>query len=358
MRIVKESGKLNKSLRLLLISGLLILATANFGMAQGRGVVVIRPPKSPAPEAATPAAAECPETAQEFEKVKFDDLSEKSIQVNEEVAISVCISVGQIKINGWNRNEIRAFVDNGSKVGFSVLEKSRTNQKPVWVKILGYDPKDEENFRREECLKGRTIELDVPFGATVYIKSQESETTIDSVSKAVVKNIGGDIFLNKVKYGIDAQTYEGNVTVKNSGGSMKLETTTGNIVAYEAASNSIGDFFKAKTTSGAVTLQQITFRETEVNTSSGSINFIGQLLSGGQYYFSSQNGLIALTLAGDASAKIFSAYGFGQFESEIPLTNLKQYEENGLQSLSGILGGGDARINFKTVSGKIQIKKQ
>lgn len=286
------------------------------------------------------------------------DLSEKSIQVKNEVVISLCVSVGQIKINGWNRDEIRAFVDQGSGVGFSVLDKSKTDMKPVWVKVLGYDPNEENGARRDECLTGKTIELDAPFGATIYIKSQESRMTIDSVTRAVVKNIGGDIFFNKVTQGIEARTYEGNVTVRNSGGSMNLETTNGNIVAYDAESNRIGDVFKAKTTSGAVTLQQITFRETEVNTLSGSINFIGRILSGGQYHFSSSNGLIALTLPADTSAQIFSAYGFGKFESEYELQNLKQTEDGGIRSLNGTLGSGDARINFKTVNGKIQIKKQ
>ena len=285
------------------------------------------------------------------------DVSEKSIAVSEKVNISICIREGQVKVNGWNRNEIRAFVNQGKGVGFSVLEKSK-DKKPVWVKILGYDPKKESEYSREECVSGKVIELDVPFGATVNIKSGESKTTIDSVAKVFVKNVGGDIFLNNIPNGVEARTYRGNVTVKNSGGSMTLETTNGNIVAYDASSEEIGDAFRAKTNSGAITLQKIKYRETEVNSNSGSINFVGEILNGGQYYFGSANSLITLVLSDKSSSKVVAFYGYGNFESEIPMKDIKRDEDSKLKSLSGTMGSGEALLNFKTVTGKIFIKKQ
>ncbi|MCW5962180.1 MAG: DUF4097 family beta strand repeat protein [Pyrinomonadaceae bacterium] len=288
----------------------------------------------------------------------FNGFSEKAIAVSDKVNISVCVREGYIKINGWNRNEIRAFVSGGTAVGFSVLEKSKSDDHPVWVKILGYDPSVALKNKSDECVAGNVIELDVPFGATVNIKSGESKTSIDSVAKVSVKNVGGDIFLNNISTGIEARTYRGNVTVKNSGGSMTLETTNGNIVAYDASSEAIGDSFNAKTSSGAITLQKVRYRETEVNSNSGSINFAGELLKGGQYYFGSANSLITLILPENSSSKIVAVYGYGSFDSEIPMKDLVREPNSKLGSLSATLGDGDALLNFKTVTGKIIIKKQ
>lgn len=284
--------------------------------------------------------------------------AEKSINVNEKVAITLCVAEGEVKINGWQRNEIRAFVNKGSQVGFSVLEKSKLTKEPVLVKVLGYDPAKNEDFGGRECLYGQVIELDVPFGATVKIKSGESKMTIESVTRAYIENDGGNLFLNNIGEGIDAKTYEGNVTVKNSSGAMSLETTTGNIVAYQTASGSFGDFFRARTIRGAITLQQISYRDTEINSSSGTISFLGKILSGGQYYFGSSNSSITLVIPADTSAKIVAFYGYGKFDSEIPFKDLKKDESSDLKSFTAIMGSGDARINFKTVNGTIEIKKQ
>ncbi len=347
-------GKFNKILCLFLFSSFLILASSGSASAQ---TVIVVPRSEPKP-------AEKPQTPKTPEKhkpptyqTKVNTVSEKSIAVSEKVNISVCVRAGEVKVNGWNRNEIRAFVSRGSSVGFSVLEKGKTDKKPVWVKVLGYDPAKESESRREECISGKFIELDVPFGATVNIESRESKTTIDSVAKASVKLLGGDIFLSNIPNGVEARTYRGNVTVKNSGGSMTLDTTNGNIVAYDVSSDEIGDAFHAKTNSGEITLQQIQYRETKVNSNTGSINFVGEILNGGQYYFGSSNGLVTLVVPENTSAKIVAIYGYGSFESENPLKNLKRDENTGLKSLTGTLGGGEALLNFKTVRGKITIKK-
>jgi hypothetical protein len=357
MNTGKIYGKFNKILNLFLFSSFLILATVGFASAQIKATSRVdfkfdkKPEKLKTTVKTKTSNYDCDQTETNY------DVSEKSIAVSEKVNISICIKEGQVKVNGWNRNEIRAFVNKGSGVGFSVLEKGK-DKKAVWVKVLGYDPSKEDEDSRQECVSGSVIELDVPFGATVNIKSGESKTTIDSVAKVFVKNVGGDIFLNNIPNGIEARTYRGNVTVKNSGGSMTLETTNGNIVAYDASSDEIGDFFRAKTNSGAITLQKIKYRETEVNSNSGSINFVGEILNGGQYYFGSANSLITLVLPENSSSKIIAVYGYGNFDSEIPMKELKRDENSKLRSLSATFGKGEALLNFKTVTGKIFIKKQ
>lgn len=283
--------------------------------------------------------------------------AEKSIAVDAKVNISLCVSEGKLKINGWDRNEIRAFISEGSEVGFNVREKNKQNS-AVWLMVVGFDPAKSAAANADECLSGDEIELDVPRGATVNIKGQASETTIDSVGKAWIENVGGDIFLSNIERGIDATTYEGDVTVEQSSGAMTLSSTTGNIVAFDVNPGEIGDIFKARTSSGAVTLQQVGHRQMEINSNSGSMKFIGEFKIGGQYNFGTQNGSVLLLLPEKSSCKINASYGFGAFNSEIPLQNVVKNANPKTQSLTASMGDGNASVILRTYSGAIRIKKQ
>ena len=295
----------------------------------------------PEPKIAVSPAKQKIKIKQKFKKIVGGDsesAAEKSIAVDAKVNVSLRVCEGKLKINGWERNEIRAFVQGGSQVGFRVQQKDRQNQSPVWVVVLGFDPAKDKETDADECLSGDEIELDVPRGATLNVKSSESDTTIDSVRKATVEINGGDIFLNNIAQGIEAKTYEGDVTVENSSGAMTLASTTGNIVAFDVNPSEIGDIFKAKTNSGAITLQQVKHRQIDVGSNSGSIKFAGEFQNGGQYNLGTQNGSIALSIPEQSSFKLNASFGFGVFNSEIPLENLQKSSASKTQSLSASTG--------------------
>ena len=287
-----------------------------------------------------------------------DATAEKSIAVDAKVNVSLRVCEGKLKINGWERNEIRAFVSGGNQVGFKVQQKNAQSETPVWVKVIGFDSTKDKETDADECLSGEEIELDVPRGAAVNVKSSEGETTVDSVRKATVEINGGDIFLNNIAQGIDAKTYEGDVTVENSSGAMTLTSTTGNIVAFDVNSSDIGDIFKAKTSSGAITLQKVRHRQIDVSSNSGSIRFSGEFQNGGQYNLGTQNGSISLAIPEQSSLKLNASYGFGVFNSELPLQNLQKNSASKAQSISASIGKGEATLSLITVSGAIRIRKQ
>ena len=288
---------------------------------------------------------------------------EKSIAVDGKVNVKLCVAEGKLKINGWERDEIRAFVadgNGGASVGFKILQKNKQTNAAVWVAVVEINsPKSGRAVSADECLSGGQIELDVPRGAIVSVKSRDSETVIDSVAKATVENVGGGIFLSRVRHGVEATTYEGDITVEKSGGAMSLTTTTGNIVAFDVSPGEVGDAFRAKTNGGAIVLRQIEYRQIEANSNSGAIKFTGEFLAGGQYTFNAFNGSINLQIPQNSSCRINASYGFGAFNSEIPLSNVvKSFASAKAQNLSARIGtGGEATLNLSTYSGTIQIKK-
>ncbi|MGI9054218.1 MAG: DUF4097 family beta strand repeat-containing protein [Pyrinomonadaceae bacterium] len=349
----------------LMLAFLALLAGANSVFGQ------TPPPETPKPK--SNAKPEKPQTTEKTEtpfgrnfKVSkkspavFDfnyDTSEKAIIVDPKINISLCVQGGNIKVNGWDRNEVRVFINQGSPIGFKVLQKNRQTEKPVWVMIVGFDPK-KNTVQTEECISGDDIEIDAPRNATVNIKSQESKTVIDSIGKVSIKNVVGDIMLNNIANGVKALTLEGDVIVEKSNGAMDLQSITGNISVSGVSPSEIGDVFKAKTNNGAISLQAIEHRQMEINTNSGSIKFTGELSTNGQYSFNTQNGSILLFIPPDSSCKINAVYGYGTFNSEIPLQKVEKNPSPQIKSLTAQIGNGDAALNFTTYNGSINIKKQ
>ncbi len=253
-----------KNLSILKIVGFLVLFVIFSGWAVAQTVVIAPTPKpkhkqipkpNPAPKCEN-CDKENPPTAPTSEKSKIgpagqvgpttppptwnqnkrvennDDFPfEKSIEVDSEVNIDLCVSEGTIRINGWDRNEIRVFVNGGSKAGFKVLNKN-SNGMPTRLTVLGYDPNKDKGTHLEKCLFGDEIELDVPTGTRINkLKGGETKITIKSVAKAIVENTSGDISLSDIRRGIKAKTYDGDILVENSGGTIDLDNSDGSIIA-------------------------------------------------------------------------------------------------------------------------------
>ncbi|MFM9905492.1 MAG: DUF4097 family beta strand repeat-containing protein [Pyrinomonadaceae bacterium] len=287
------------------------------------------------------------------------DTSEKFIAVDKDVNLSLCVTQGNLKINGWSRDEVRVFVKHGAKFGFAVQLKSSKSGLPALLKITGLETKGKYSIAGE-CIWGDEIEIDVPVNSIVNIKGKETKTTIDTVRKTSVDTIGGDIILRNVGGGIKASTGQGDITVEDSEGAMMLESTTGNILVFNARPGEIGDMFKARTNGGNISLQNMEHRQIEANSISGSVFYSGTILNGGTYLLGTSNGSLKLSIPADTSCLVMASYGFGTFDAELPLKLLTEnIAEGPVKSQTVALGAGakDTTVKLTTNSGSIVIKR-
>jgi len=286
------------------------------------------------------------------------DNSERTLKVDSGLNLSLCVSQGNVKVNGWDRSELRVFVQDGSDIGFKILQKNTKTGFPVWVMVTAVDPKN-KNAPARECISGDDIEIDLPANAVVNIKGQELTTSIESVKKVDVKTVGGDISLSHIAEGISAYAGQGDISIDQSKGAMNLESTTGNIIIFDVGPSEIGDTFKAKTNGGAISLQKISHRQVDVGSISGSVAYAGELLSGASYNLTTSIGSIRLSLPASSSFQMTATYGFGNFHSELPI---KLETENLLggpvKRIVGILADGAATLRLTTNNGSINLKKE
>ncbi len=331
-----------------------LLAVMAIAMAAQTPATKSTPPKTPPPNPAPKAEpVEQPEPPSRWRENRGG--GEKALAVDPNVNIKLpCISQARVSVNGWQRNEVRVFVRNGSNVSFKVHEKDPKSGKPVWVTIT-----KEAAGPSSDCLSGERFDIEVPYGASLTITARQAETRIDSVKKVYIENADGPVALRNISGGIFAKTFQGDVAVENSSGQINLQTTTGNIIAYGVAPGQVGEVFKASTRNGSITLQMVEHRQIDANSISGTLVFNGKFLPGGIYAFKTTDGTVRLAVPVDSSCKVYAWYGFGSFDSAIPLKTLeKDTSTEGGHRYSGIMGSGDAQVKLTTSSGKLLITKQ
>src|SRR5690606_12229237 len=247
------------------------------------------------------------------------ETTERSVAVDPSVNIKLCVGEGELKINGWSRSEVRLFVKDGNAASVKVLESNGDGGRPNWIMIRRAPRPGDPAGLGSECISGESIALDVPTGAVLDIRGRKADVTVDSVQKVVMKNVEGNIVLRNISGGITAATFQGDITAQDSSGPISLESSTGNILAYGISSKQIGEAFRAKTTSGAISLQKIANRQIEANSISGSVTYAGDFAGGGLYNFKTSNGSIELKIPETSSATFKASYGFASFNSQIPL---------------------------------------
>jgi Putative adhesin len=287
------------------------------------------------------------------------DTTERSLKVDSNVNLGLCVTQGTVTINSWKRNELRVFVHDGSKFTFKELQKNEKTGDPVWVTVVAIGGRN-KTAPPGDCITGGDIDIDVPTNTTIKFKGQETNTTIDSVRKANVWTAGGDISLRNISEGIMASTYEGDITVEESKGSISLESSTGNILVFEAGPSDIGDTFKAKTNGGMISLQKVEHRQIDVTSISGSVAYNGAILSGGSYAVTTSNGSIRMSIPQNSACTVSATYGYGRFETELPIKiSTENVQEGPVKTVVGTLGaGGDAILKLTSNNGSIAIKKQ
>jgi hypothetical protein len=284
---------------------------------------------------------------------------EKSVKVDPKVNLSMCVTEGNVKVNGWSRSEVRVFVKDGSPFALKVMQKGPRSGDPVWISIFASATSSGTPMPAGECISAEEIEVDVPEDATVKLKGKQTRISIDGIRKSGVESIGGDISIRNIAEGVSASTGQGDVMVENCEGSISLQSSTGNIVVFGAAPSQVGDTFRAKTNSGAIALQRVEHRQMDVSSISGATMFDGELLSGGVYSFGTTNGSIRIAIPQDSSFMIDATYGFGNFNSELPIKTLTEDVAPGaVKRVRGQVGSGEARLTMTTSTGQIRIIKQ
>ena len=149
----------------------------------------------------------------------------------------------------------------------------------------------------------------------------------------------------------------GPVEVRNSGWAhVHIKTMNGPITLSDVRNAHI----EVTSIGGDIHLSSVTGPFVQVNTGTGKIFYDGDFGQGGDYDFSTHTGDIEAMVASSASAD-FNAHSLkGQVQSDLPLVPNEhpRFTTEAGRSFFGTVGKAASEVVFKSISGKILLKRR
>jgi putative adhesin len=310
---------------------------------------------------------------------------ERAVAADRNVAVSVCLVSGDIKVHGWDRNEVRARSNDVHAIEFRRAIGARESDPAREITVLLSDMRPQ---RSGPCSADADIELDVPRGAIVRLQTRDGNIQVVDVSVVTANAQSGDLDLQGIKRSVEAGTIGGDISLRNSNGPINLHSVGGSIEAHGVGPAAAGDVFEASTVGGDITLEKIGSVKVKAKTVGGSLSLSGALAGGARYEFKTLSGDINFALPSDSSFRLDATLSQGgELVTEFPLRVIteskgpsSQYSvrsappaksdlmidpdvlikgsDHGVQRISGVYGTGDALITASSFSGAINLRKK
>lgn len=286
------------------------------------------------------------------------------VAANDTVNVSLTTGTGSISVRGWERKEVRVQASQaGSKIKVHKAANPDENVPATRLDIVVVDKLKEgkeEDYGTEDTASNMVV--NVPRGATVYLKTQDGDVEVDDVTEAHIETIGGRIEARRILKATDATSVGGNVTLEDASGRARLNSLAGVIEIRDLRPLVSNDFVKIKTASGDILLDRIGPARVEAHTISGELRFMGPLVRGGTYDFTTTNGDVTILAPADASFNLNAKVSEGgEIVTDFQLKYKGQTSAPGMMQsgrLQGSHGSGEANINLVSFSGTLRLRKQ
>jgi DUF4097 and DUF4098 domain-containing protein YvlB len=271
----------------------------------------------------------------------------RAMAADPNVVISLCLESGNITVTGGDRQR---------------PEDPKAASQATRLDVLVSDSPKNGPGRSNDCRGTTDVELEVPRGATLYLKTREGDVEIADVAEVRVETTSGNINLRRVTKATEAGSVSGDVSLEESNGRIRLRSISGNIDAVNAKVNEPNDFLYAKTMSGDVRLEQVAQPRVEAGTITGEVSLKGPLARGGSYQFQTTTGDISLIMPESVSFQVTAkvAQG-GEVVTDFPLKYTGETDPVAVLSSGKIMGtygsGPAATIKLTSFSGTLRLRK-
>jgi hypothetical protein len=250
--------------------------------------------------------------------------AERTIAVDARVTVSACSVSGGITVHGWDRNEVRARSSEAAEIKFQRKDEGAEASPAKKIELLILD-KEQGPTQPGFCESSSEIELDVPRGATVQLRTRDSDISVFEVATVYVNTQNGDVTIERASGTVEAGSIGGGISLKDSSGRINLHSAGGSIEASDVRPADAGDTFEAHSLSGEITLDHVTHAQLSAHTLNGSLRLTGPLAHSGRYNFRTMSGDMTLTLPEDSSFQLSARYSQkAEIITDFPITLITQ----------------------------------
>ena len=234
---------------------------------------------------------------------KSGEKIEKSYPVDSQPIVTLCVAAGELRVRGWDKNEIRIRSVSETQIDFRRIDKTRDTSKPATrVDVMVFDKSIEAP--KKDCQAFADVEMEVPAAATVQVQTRDGDITITGVAGAYAGSQNGDITIERATKLVEAGSVGGSIYLRNSTGRVNLSSAGGGVEVVNVKPATDEDTFEVGTVSGDIQLDRVANAKVMAKTVNGTVMLTGPLVKAGIYGFTNMTGDIVLALPHDASFQL------------------------------------------------------
>ncbi|HKR02360.1 MAG TPA: DUF4097 family beta strand repeat-containing protein [Pyrinomonadaceae bacterium] len=289
--------------------------------------------------------------------------SDEVIETTENVNVALTTGAGKISVRGWDRNQVHVQAKNpGTKI--ETRKAGVDAAHPIGrIEVVVFDKTpDEEEDPEEVGDTDSPVLLEVPRGATVYLKTQEGDIDVEGVAEVHLETSDGRIEARRISKATEAMSVGGNIALEDASGRARISSISGVIEVRDMCPLDPSDFLKIRTAGGDILLDRVGPAHIDATTISGELRMMGPLARGGAYVFTTTTGDVTLLLPADSSFSLIAKVSEGgEIITEFPLKYRGTASPLTLLKagrLVGTYGTGEARISMVSFSGTLRLRKQ
>src|SRR5687767_9664633 len=215
------------------------------------------------------------------------------------VAVTLCLTAGDVVVRGWDRREVRARATGAGALRLQTDAGQSARRVEVQV---AREPEDEPGLG--ECGAADSIELSVPREAVVTLRVHEGHVELSGVAEARIQTFTGDVDVRGVSRLVEVSCMSGDISLTDAAGRVSLRTVSGEVEASNVRNVQPDDDLFAASTSGDITLEGVAHARVRGATVSGDVLLSGALARGGSYDLRTTSGDVTLALPADASFRV------------------------------------------------------
>lgn len=215
------------------------------------------------------------------------------------VAVTLCLSSGDVVVRGWDRREVRARAAGAGTLRLQTDAGQTARRVEVQVtKERAGEPGP------GECGATDSIELSVPRDSVVTLQINEGHVELSGVAEARVRTLTGDVDVSGVSRLVEVSCMSGDISLSDSAGRVQLRTVSGDVEVSNLRAAQPDDDLFAGSTSGDITIEGVRHSRVTGTTTSGDVLLSGVLARGGSYELKTTSGDVTLALPADASFRV------------------------------------------------------
>lgn len=290
---------------------------------------------------------------------KDEKQNEKSIATSPNVAVVYCGGTGRVTVRGWDKSEVRAESEKGSKVNLIAVKEKDKSSTISQVKVTVVDEDLEDSFLGP-CFSNSNLDIYVPRGASLDLKTQEGDMNVEQVAKARLKSLSGSFSLRAISAYVQAETTSGDILIDNSSGQITLKAVSGSIDVRNVKPSESADYLFASSISGDVTLDRVFYWRVEGSTVTGDVNLYGALTKDATYNFRTTTGSVTIAIPANSSFRVNATVSRnGEIISDFPISKPSETTSTRTTTrLIGTYGKGDSTLNLTAFNGIVHIRKK